>query len=84
MKLALIALAALAASAAAFAQQGTMTGSGASLTNSPTLEKQEGPSTAGRNENGERRICRRVDNTGTRNNRRQLCLTAREWREMQD
>lgn len=84
MKSALIALAALAASSAALAQQGTMSGSGASLTDAPSLEKQEGPSTAGRNENGERRICRRVESTGTRNNRRQLCLTAREWREMQD
>jgi len=61
-----------------------MTGSGAVLTDAPQAQ-QEPTSSAGqgRNENGERRICRRIDNTPSRMNRRQLCLTAQEWRERQ-
>ena len=30
---------------------------------------------------GDRRICRRVDRTGSRMGRDQLCMTARQWRE---
>ena len=62
------------------AQTGTMQGSGAALT-SPKGDEPEGPQTAGVNEDGERRICRRLESTGSRNASRRLCLTAREWRE---
>ena len=61
-----------------------MAGSGAALTNAPTTEQEQSSGTAGRDENGERRICRRIDNSQSRMNRRQVCLTAREWRERQD
>lgn len=80
----LIAFAAFAASSAAYGQQGTMQGSGAVLTDAPTTEQEAAPSTAGRDEKSERLICRRLDNTTSRMNRRQVCLTAREWRERQD
>ncbi len=61
-----------------------MAGSAAALTNAPTAEQEQSSGTAGRDENGERRICRRIDNSQSRMNRRQVCLTAREWRERQD
>ena len=32
-------------------------------------------------EGGERRICRRIDRTGSRMGRDQVCMTARQWRE---
>ena len=61
-----------------------MTGSAGSLTEAPQVQQDSTPSTGpGRNEDGERRICRRIDNTQSRMNRRQVCLTAREWRERQ-
>ena len=63
-----------------------MAGSGAALTEAPATEQEQeqGASAAGRDDNGDRRICRRIENTQSRMNRRQLCLTAREWRERQN
>ena len=84
MKLGVLALAMIAGSSAAYGQQGTMVGSGAALTEAPATEQEQGPSAGGRDENGDRRICRRIENTQSRMNRRQLCLTAREWRERQN
>jgi len=84
MKSFVMALAMLAGSTAAFGQQGTMQGSGAALTETATLEQEQAPASAGRTETGERRICRRIENTQSRMNRRQVCLTAREWRERQN
>jgi len=78
-----IALAMVASSTAALGQD-RMQGSGAALTETATLEQRQTPATTERNENGERRICRRVDNSQSRMNRQQVCLTAREWRERQD
>ena len=61
-----------------------MSGSGTVLTDAPQAAQEQAPSAGqGRTEDGERRICRRIENTTSRMNRRQLCLTAREWRERQ-
>lgn len=40
----------------------------------------EGSSEAGTNANGERRICRRIESTGSRTAARRVCMTAPEWR----
>jgi hypothetical protein len=79
-----VAIAMIAGSTAAYGQVGTMQGSGAALTEAATLEQEQAPATAGRDENGERRICRRIESSTSRMNRRQICLTAREWRERQN
>ena len=66
-----------------------MTGSGAALTDAPTaLTEAE---TAAQNaraaqeaeQTGERLICRRIANSTSRMGRRQVCLTASQWRERQ-
>ena len=84
-----VALAMLVASSAAYGQQGTMTGSGAALTDAPiAITEAENAAENARaaeaaEQNGERLICRRIANSTTRMGRRQVCLTARQWRERQ-
>ncbi len=75
----------LVASSPAYAQQGTMTGSGAALTEAPTAAEAAADARAAQaaQQSGERLICRRIDNTQSRMARRQVCLTARQWRERQ-
>ena len=70
--------------APAFAQSGTVSGSGAELsTQSETTDATEGDSTQAAN--GERLICRRVQNDSStrRTNSRRICRTAQQWREAQ-
>lgn len=85
MKSAYVALAMLVASSTAYAQQGTMTGSGAALTDAPgeTVEVDNARAAQEAQQTGERLICRRIANSTTRMGRRQVCLTARQWRERQ-
>ena len=70
--------------APAFAQSGTMSGSGAEMAtqadNSETSEAEGGQAA-----NGERLICRRVQNDSStrRTNSRRICRTAQQWREAQ-
>jgi hypothetical protein len=70
--------------APAFAQSGTVSGSGAELsTQSDSTEVTEGDVTQAAN--GERVICRRVQNDSStrRTNARRICRTAQQWREAQ-
>lgn len=62
-----------------------MAGSGAGLTDAPTAADEEANARAAQEaeRSGERLICRRLDNTQSRMARRQVCLTARQWRERQ-
>jgi hypothetical protein len=80
-----VAFAMLVASSTAYAQQGTMGGSGAVLTDAPTADNEEANARAAQEaeQSGERLICRRIANTQSRMARRQVCLTARQWRERQ-
>ena len=57
-----------------------MRGSGATLT-APKGDEPEGSQSEGVNEDGERRICRRLQETSSRNASRRVCMTAREWRD---
>ena len=60
-----------------------MSGSGAALEGG-SGDAPEGSSTSGVNDDGERRICRRVEtDTSSRMTTRRVCLTAREWRQQQ-
>jgi len=79
MRFAVVALSALlvASPALALGQSG---GTGAASVRT-TNEGPQGPSEAGTGDNGERRICRRIDSTANRTSARRVCLTAREWRD---
>ena len=79
MRFAIVGLSALlvASPALALGQSGAVGGSSVRSTN----EGPQGPSEAGAGENGERRICRRIDSTANRTSARRVCLTAREWRD---
>ena len=73
----------LLVAAPAFAQTSgsVMSGSGAVLEGG-SGDLPDGESTSGQNEDGERRICRRVEtDSQSRLSTRRLCLTAREWRD---
>jgi hypothetical protein len=80
-----VAFAMLVASSTAYAQQGTMGGSAAVMTDAPTdvQEVDNARATQEAQESGERLICRRMENSRSRMGRRQVCLTARQWRERQ-
>ena len=80
---ALLAVALLASPAFSQTSGGVMAGSGAVLEDN-SGDVAEGSSASGENENGERRICRRVEtDTSSRMTTRRVCLTAREWRQRQ-
>ena len=70
--------------APAFAQSGTVSGSAAELSaQNDATETSETDATQGAN--GERLICRRVQNDSStrRTNSRRICRTAQQWREAQ-
>jgi hypothetical protein len=65
------------------ADQAGTTGSGAALS-ADNREQAEGTNnTEGTDANGERRICRRITTSSTHQYRR-VCLTARQWRQLDD
>lgn len=78
MKTLALTLSALIVAAPAFAQGGATPGGSLS---SQARNVPEGSSEPGVDENGERRICRRIDDTSSRMASRRVCKTAREWRE---
>lgn len=80
MKAAIFALSAFLIATPVFAQAGAAPGGGTGGFNQPQ-NMPEGSSEAGANENGERRICRRIDDTTSRMGSRRVCKTAREWRD---
>ena len=85
MKMSVALLSAFLLASPAFAQTsgGVMSGSGAVLEGGSN-DVPENASAGGENEDGERRICRRVEgDSHTRMSTRRVCLTAREWREQQ-
>ncbi|MFN3726978.1 MAG: hypothetical protein ACK4SZ_11810 [Allosphingosinicella sp.] len=79
MRLAVVALSALLVASPAYAIGQSSTTGGASVRSSN--EGPQGPSEAGTNANGERRICRRIESSANRTSARRVCLTAREWRD---
>jgi len=84
MRVSVLFASALLLSTSAFAQTsgGVMRGSGAVLDSGP--EAPHEASQGGETEEGERRICRRVEtDSASRMATRRLCLTARDWREHQ-
>jgi hypothetical protein len=85
MKVAFAVLSGLFLALPALAQTGgTMTGSGAGLTvNNPDSDNSEGASDHdGRNANGEKLICRRINNDSSSRLRgsHRICNTAAQWR----
>lgn len=83
LPVALLSVALLASPALAQSSDGVMAGSGAVLEGG-TGDAPEGAAESGSNEDGERRICRRVEtDTSSRMTTRRVCLTAREWRQQQ-
>jgi hypothetical protein len=81
MKTSALAALALLMAAPAFAQPHA--GSGGQLSTGPN-EGPQGSSEAGVDANGDRRICRRVENgSSSRMTTRRVCMTAREWRDYQ-
>lgn len=78
MRFAVVAFSALLVASPALAQSQANTG-GASVRS--TNAGPQGSSEPGVNENGERRICRRVESSANRTSARRVCMTAAEWRE---
>jgi|RhiMethySRZTD1v2_1073278.scaffolds.fasta_scaffold2817307_1 hypothetical protein len=71
----------LATPALAQGEGGGSTGSGGQMAAETTETPENGASTAGEGEGGERRICRRVETpTGSRMPYRRMCMTADQWR----
>jgi hypothetical protein len=84
MKLAVLAVASLLIATPALAQVTGASGSNGSTIETGQQNLPEGASEGGRNANGERLICRRVEaGSSSRMSTRRVCLTAREWRERQ-
>ena len=84
MKLAVLAVASLLVGTPAVAQVTGASGSNGSNIETGQQNLPEGASEGGRNANGERLICRRVEaGSSSRMSTRRVCLTAREWRERQ-
>lgn len=79
MRFAVVALSALLAASPALALNPSASTGGASVIS--TKEGPQGPSEAGVDENGERRICRRIESSANRTSARRVCLTEREWRD---
>ena len=79
MRFAVVALSALlvASPAVAFAQSNSNSGVAVRSSN----DGPQGSSEAGTNENGERRICRRIESSANRSSSRRVCMTQREWRD---
>ena len=42
------------------------------------------PEAGGSAENGDRKICKRLENTGTRMKSERVCLTKSEWKQVED
>ena len=78
MRFAVVALSALLVASPAHAA-GQSGGTGVAVRSSNDAPR--GPSEAGTGENGERRICRRIESSANRASARRVCLTAREWRD---
>ncbi|WP_166037680.1 DUF3421 domain-containing protein [Sphingosinicella sp. YJ22] len=84
MKLAVVAVASLLIATPSLAQVTGASGSNGSNIETGQQNLPEGASEGGRNANGERLICRRVEaGSSSRMSTRRVCLTAREWRERQ-
>jgi len=77
MRFAVVALSALLVASPALAQ-GQSNSGGASVRSSN--DGPQGASEGGVNENGERRICRRIESSANRTSARRVCKTAAEWR----
>jgi hypothetical protein len=77
----------LSSAAVAQHEHGASTGGGnesnveATERSSGTPAAPAGDRAAASDEGSDRRICRRVDRTGSRMARDQLCMTARQWRD---
>lgn len=80
VKAAVLALSALLIATPVFAQAGAAPGGGVGGFSQPQ-NVPEGSAEPGTNGNGERRICRRIDDTTSRMGSRRVCKTAREWRD---
>ena len=84
MKLAVLAVASLLIATPAVAQVTGASGSNGSNIETGQQNLPEGATEGGRNSNGERLICRRVEaGSSSRMATRRVCLTAREWRQRQ-
>ena len=83
MKVSLLLASALLLTVPAFAQtSGVMSGSGALLDSGSDGQPESAEDSE--SEDGERRICRRVEtDSASRMATRRLCLTARQWRDHQ-
>lgn len=79
MRFAVVALSALLVASPALAMDPSASTGGASVVS--TSQGPQGPSEAGVDENGERRICRRIESSANRTSARRVCLTPREWRD---
>lgn len=85
MKLTVVAVASLLIATPAVAQvTGTAGNNGSNIETGQQQNLPEGATEGGRNANGERLICRRVEaGSSSRMATRRVCLTASEWRERQ-
>ena len=84
MRLPVILLSGLLLAGPAFAQAsgGVMTGSGAELATRSAEVPEDAERGGEAGEDGERRICRRVETaTGSRMSYQRVCMTARQWRD---